>query len=47
MVAYSDANCGSAYNDAVDDTLLGTVNGCGGTNPTNVAKAPTTIPSCS
>ncbi|KAH6642513.1 hypothetical protein C7974DRAFT_327857 [Boeremia exigua] len=43
----SDANCGAAYNAAVDDTLLGSVNGCGQTNPSNSAVRPSTSPTCS
>lgn len=43
----SDANCGDAYDAAVDDTAFGVVNGCGRTNPSNVASAPRTKPVCS
>ncbi|KZM24638.1 uncharacterized protein EKO05_0008575 [Ascochyta rabiei] len=43
----SDANCGAAYDAAVDDTLLGVVNGCGQSNPTNAASRPSTSPTCS
>ncbi|KAJ4983351.1 hypothetical protein SVAN01_11136 [Stagonosporopsis vannaccii] len=43
----SDANCGAAYNSAVDDTLLGAANGCGQTNPSNSASRPSTNPTCS
>ncbi|KAF2011439.1 hypothetical protein BU24DRAFT_329012, partial [Aaosphaeria arxii CBS 175.79] len=42
----SDANCGAAYNAAVDDTLLGSVNGCGQTNPSNAAARPGNSPVC-
>ncbi|KAF2765940.1 hypothetical protein EJ03DRAFT_318498 [Teratosphaeria nubilosa] len=43
----SDPNCGSAYDAAVDDTLLGSLDGCSQTNPSNDAAAPTTSPICS
>ncbi|KAH8896817.1 hypothetical protein GQ53DRAFT_819076 [Thozetella sp. PMI_491] len=43
----SDANCGSAYSAAVDDTLLGLIDGCGQNNPSNAASTPTTAPTCS
>ncbi|ETS81030.1 hypothetical protein PFICI_06032 [Pestalotiopsis fici W106-1] len=43
----SDANCGAAYDAAVDDTVGGVLAGCGQTNPSNSAAAPTTSPSCS
>ncbi|KAK6611234.1 hypothetical protein H4I95_02030 [Botrytis cinerea] len=42
----SDANCGSAYTAAEDDYLLGGVDGCTQTNPSNSAVAPTTKPVC-
>nr|AQA29268.1 extracellular protein 47 [Fulvia fulva] len=42
-----DANCGAAYNSAIDDTAFGTVNGCGQTNPSNNAQAPSGSPTCS
>ncbi|KAK8210715.1 hypothetical protein IWZ01DRAFT_291098 [Phyllosticta capitalensis] len=43
----SDANCGAAFEAAEDDFLLGVVNGCGQTNPSNSAVAPSTSPACS
>ncbi|CAJ2501271.1 Uu.00g041240.m01.CDS01 [Anthostomella pinea] len=43
----SDPNCGAAYDAAVDDTVGGVLAGCSQTNPTNAAKAPTTMPVCS
>ncbi|TDZ37528.1 hypothetical protein CTRI78_v011105 [Colletotrichum trifolii] len=43
----SDPNCGAAYNSAVDDTALGTLNGCGQTNPSNSVSKPSTRPACS
>lgn len=43
----SDANCGAAFNAATDDTLLGSANGCGQTNPSNGASKPSTSPVCS
>ncbi|KAL4865504.1 hypothetical protein BDV12DRAFT_200037 [Aspergillus spectabilis] len=42
----SDPNCGAAYDAAVDDTLLGTVNGCGQSNPSNGVSKPATSPTC-
>ncbi|KAF7880191.1 uncharacterized protein EAF01_012052 [Botrytis porri] len=42
----SDANCGSAYTAAEDDYLLGGVDGCSQTNPSNSAVVPTTKPVC-
>ncbi|KAL5339997.1 hypothetical protein BJX70DRAFT_397236 [Aspergillus crustosus] len=42
----SDPNCGAAYDAAVDDTLLGAVNGCGQTNPSNGVARPAGSPSC-
>jgi hypothetical protein len=42
----SDPNCGAAYVAAEDDTLLGLVDGCSQTNPSNAAVLPTTTPSC-
>lgn len=44
---YSDANCGAAYDAAVDDTVGGVLAGCSQTNPSNSAVAPTTSPTCS
>ncbi|KAF7198456.1 hypothetical protein HII31_00195 [Pseudocercospora fuligena] len=43
----SDPNCGDAYDAAVDDTLTGAARGCGQTNPSNAAQAPSGSPSCS
>lgn len=47
LTVASDPNCGAAYSAAVDDTLLGVADGCSGTNPSNSAVAPSTLPSCS
>ena len=44
---HSDANCGAAFNAAVDDTLGGLVAGCSRTNPSNAASKPSTQPVCS
>lgn len=44
---YSDPNCGAAFNAAVDDTLFGSANGCGQTNPSIAASRPATSPVCS
>ncbi|KAK5790477.1 hypothetical protein VI817_007764 [Penicillium citrinum] len=41
----SDPNCGAAYDAAVDDTLLGVVNGCSQSNPTEAVQKPSTSPS--
>jgi len=46
MVLNSDPNCGAAYTAASDDTLTGLTNGCGQTNPSNSAVAPSTSPVC-
>jgi hypothetical protein len=43
----SDANCGAAFNAAVDDTVLGVGSGCGQTNPSLAAAAPGGSPVCS
>ncbi|KAH8671394.1 hypothetical protein BX600DRAFT_434502 [Xylariales sp. PMI_506] len=43
----SDTNCGNAYDAAVDDTLLGVIDGCSQTNPDNAVSTPTTTPTCS
>ncbi|KXT13797.1 hypothetical protein AC579_2343 [Pseudocercospora musae] len=43
----SDPNCGHAYDAAVDDTVTGAARGCGQTNPSNAARAPSNRPSCS
>ncbi|KAI1335591.1 hypothetical protein F5Y15DRAFT_241303 [Xylariaceae sp. FL0016] len=43
----SDANCGDAYDAAVDDTLFGLAAGCSQTNPSSKAAAPTNTPVCS
>ncbi|PSR79538.1 hypothetical protein BD289DRAFT_485494 [Coniella lustricola] len=43
----SDPNCGAAYEAAEDDYLLGEIDGCGQTNPSEAAVAPTTTPVCS
>ncbi|KAF9701052.1 hypothetical protein EKO04_000123 [Ascochyta lentis] len=47
LTASRDANCGAAYDAAVDDTLLGAATGCGQTNPSNAASRPSTNPTCS
>lgn len=44
---FSDANCGAAFNSAIDDTALGVANGCGQTNPSNSVSPPNTRPQCS
>ncbi|KAI1331768.1 hypothetical protein F5Y16DRAFT_243491 [Xylariaceae sp. FL0255] len=41
-----DANCGTDYVAAEDDFLLGLVDGCSQTNPSETAVAPTTTPTC-
>ncbi|KAI5371029.1 hypothetical protein Slin14017_G019080 [Septoria linicola] len=43
----SDANCGAAFNSAIDDTALGVANGCGQTNPSNSVSPPSSRPQCS
>ncbi|KAK3208823.1 hypothetical protein GRF29_77g2135102 [Pseudopithomyces chartarum] len=43
----SDANCGAAYNAAVDDTVGGLVAGCSQSNPSNAASKPSGQPTCS
>ncbi|RAH46675.1 uncharacterized protein BO95DRAFT_360626 [Aspergillus brunneoviolaceus CBS 621.78] len=43
----SDPNCGAAYEAAEDDFLLGYVDGCSQTNPTNAVVKPTVSPACS
>ena len=47
LTLQSDPNCGAAYTSAVDDTALGVADGCGQTNPSNSASAPSTEPVCS
>lgn len=47
LTSHSDPNCGAAYTSAVDDTALGVADGCGQTNPSNSASAPSTDPVCS
>ncbi|KAJ5355509.1 uncharacterized protein N7496_012721 [Penicillium cataractarum] len=42
----SDPNCGAAYDDAVDDYLLGVVDGCSQTNPSSAVSKPTSTPVC-
>ncbi|PYH31449.1 uncharacterized protein BO87DRAFT_418225 [Aspergillus neoniger CBS 115656] len=42
----SDPNCGAAYKAAEDDYLLGLIDGCSQTNPTNAVVKPTAIPVC-
>lgn len=44
---FSDANCGAAYNAAVDDTVGGLVAGCSQSNPSNAASKPSGQPTCS
>ncbi|RAL15877.1 uncharacterized protein BO97DRAFT_383664 [Aspergillus homomorphus CBS 101889] len=43
----SDPNCGAAFAAARDDFLLGLVEGCSQTNPSDAAVKPTTQPVCS
>ncbi|KAI1638432.1 hypothetical protein F4809DRAFT_253262 [Biscogniauxia mediterranea] len=43
----SDANCGDAYDAAVDDTIGGLAAGCSQTNPSNAVSKPSGEPSCS
>ncbi|PYI01255.1 hypothetical protein BO78DRAFT_464811 [Aspergillus sclerotiicarbonarius CBS 121057] len=42
----SDPNCGAAFKAAEDDYLLGVVDGCSQTNPTNAVSKPTATPVC-
>ncbi|GKZ28302.1 hypothetical protein AbraIFM66950_003558 [Aspergillus brasiliensis] len=41
-----DPNCGAAYKAAEDDFLLGVIDGCSQTNPTNAVVKPTASPVC-
>ncbi|KNG46423.1 hydrolytic enzyme protein [Stemphylium lycopersici] len=43
----SDANCGAAYNAAIDDTIGGLAAGCRQDNPSNAEVKPSTAPTCS
>ncbi|KAF7712598.1 Uncharacterized protein PECH_003015 [Penicillium ucsense] len=42
----SDPNCGAAFTAAMDDTLLGVVDGCGQTNPQLPVSKPNSAPVC-
>lgn len=41
-----DANCGKAWNDAIDDTWWGSKKGCDQVNPELPVIMPDTIPVC-
>nr|BBI16191.1 hypothetical polyol transporter [Ramalina conduplicans] len=44
--AFSDPNCGAAYNDAIGDFTLGAIKGCGQANPSSPIALPVKQPVC-